>query len=80
MARQLSFLVLFCALILMLSPASAQTFDRPSATDADMTTGPVVGARIPDFAGVDQHGHRLGWKDIKGPNGAIIVFYRSADW
>jgi cytochrome oxidase Cu insertion factor (SCO1/SenC/PrrC family) len=61
-------------------PGQAQEFDRPSSSDESMTTGPAVGERIPDFAGIDQHGKRLSWSEIKGPNGALILFYRSADW
>lgn len=44
------------------------------------TTGPAVGERIPEFAGTDQNGIRKTFDDIKGPNGAMIIFYRSADW
>lgn len=48
--------------------------------DANMTTGPEVGERIPMFAATDQNGVRRSFADIKGPNGAMILFYRSADW
>lgn len=58
----------------------AQDFDQPSPSDEEMTTGPAVGARIPSFAGIDQHGSRVSWDEIKGSNGALILFYRSADW
>ncbi len=53
--------------------------DVPRA-DANMTTGPEVGERIPMFAATDQHGVRRSFADIKGPNGAMILFHRSADW
>jgi len=53
--------------------------DVPRA-DANMTTGPKVGERIPMFAATDQHGVRRSFADIKGPNGAMILFHRSADW
>ena len=53
--------------------------DVPRA-DANMTTGPEVGERIPMFAATDQNGVRRSFADIKGPNGAMILFHRSADW
>ena len=45
-----------------------------------MITGPKIGERIPDFAALDQNGALVGFDDIKGPNGAMILFHRSADW
>jgi hypothetical protein len=62
-------------------PAHAEDIftDVPRA-DANMTTGPEVGERIPMFAAIDQHGVQRSFADIKGPNGAMILFHRSADW
>ena len=48
--------------------------------DEDMVTGPEIGERIPDFSGLDQNGTLIRFDDIKGPNGAMILFHRSADW
>ncbi len=48
--------------------------------DEGMVTGPEIGERIPDFAGLDQNGTLVSFDDIKGPNGAMILFHRSADW
>ena len=42
--------------------------------------GPQVGAVVPDFAGVDQFGKRHTLASIYGPRGAMLVFFRSADW
>ena len=58
----------------------SQPFDRPSPNTENWTTGPAVGEPIPEFAGKDQNGIRKTFDDIKGPNGALIIFYRSADW
>jgi len=55
-------------------------FDRPSPGTENWTTGPAVGEVIPEFAGKDQNGIRKTFDDIKGPNGALIIFHRSADW
>ena len=43
-------------------------------------TGPAVGARAPDFSAPDQAGRTQTLKSIMGPKGAMLVFYRSADW
>ena len=42
--------------------------------------GPQVGATVPDFSLADQHGKKWTLQSVMGPKGAMIVFYRSADW
>ncbi len=42
--------------------------------------GPQVGERVPDFSLKDQNGRRWSLQSIIGPKGAMLVFYRSADW
>jgi len=42
--------------------------------------GPKVGARLPDFTLRDQGGAPHSLKSMLGPKGAVIVFFRSADW
>jgi hypothetical protein len=42
--------------------------------------GPQVGARVPDFALTDQNGKTWTLQSVMGPKGAMLVFYRSADW
>jgi len=43
-------------------------------------TGPAVGSRVPDFEAPDQNGARQTLESIKGPQGTMLVFFRSADW
>ena len=43
-------------------------------------TGPEIGAAIPDFTLPDQHGAQRTFADLRGPNGLVLVFSRSADW
>lgn len=50
------------------------------AVSAAIRTGPEVGARIPEFSLADQNGMKRDLASIAGVNGAMIVFYRSADW
>ena len=43
-------------------------------------TGPEVGQPVPDFSAKDQEGRTQTLKSIMGPKGAMLVFFRSADW
>jgi hypothetical protein len=42
--------------------------------------GPQVGQRVPEFHLQDQNGKYWTGESIVGPKGAMLVFYRSADW
>ena len=74
--------ILGLAGIVVLSvPALAQDgFGEMPASSANWTTGPEVGQRLPAIAALDQHGERRTFDDVKGPNGALVFFFRSADW
>ena len=41
---------------------------------------PGPGVRIPEFRLNDQNGASQTFESIRGPKGAMLVFYRSADW
>ena len=42
--------------------------------------GPQIGDQVPDFELSDQFGELQNLESIMGPNGAMILFHRSADW
>ena len=42
--------------------------------------GVAIGKSIPRFELRDQSGKNQRFETIKGPKGAMLVFYRSADW
>ena len=42
--------------------------------------GPQVGQQVPDFSLPDQTGKTWTRQSIMGRNGAMLVFFRSADW
>jgi len=42
--------------------------------------GPAIGTRLPSFELPDQAGKLHSLKSLLGPEGAVILFYRSADW
>jgi hypothetical protein len=53
----------------------------PPRTAAEIgRLGPQVGSRIPDFSLRDQNGRTRTLESILGRNGAMLVFFRSADW
>jgi hypothetical protein len=43
-------------------------------------TGPAVGDRIPKFSAADQTGRARTLDSVMGAKGAMLVFFRSADW
>ena len=54
---------------------------QPSRASVDVSAlGPQVGQTVPDFNLSDQHGTIRTLESIMGPNGAMLVFHRSADW
>jgi len=53
-------------------------FSMFSAFGADF--GPPVGTAMPSFEAPDQNGKITSLKDVLGPHGAALVFFRSADW
>ena len=42
--------------------------------------GPTIGQRVPDFSGTDQLGRTHTLASSLGAKGAMLVFFRSADW
>ena len=69
------------SLALVAFPGSAQNFlTEIPAQNANMVSGPDIGEPIPEFEGYDQNGNLVDLDGVMGPNGAVIVFHRSADW
>ena len=46
----------------------------------EVLIGPNVGMRVQDFRLQDQNENEKTLGSIIGPKGALLVFYRSADW
>jgi hypothetical protein len=66
------------ALLAAQKSISAQTTARPKIDVSKL--GPQVGERVPEFSLNDQNGKTWTLESIMGPKGAMLVFYRSADW
>lgn len=43
-------------------------------------TSIAIGQPAPDFRAVDQFGHEQTRQSLSGPNGLVLLFFRSADW
>ena len=69
------------SLALVALPGFAQNFltDVPEQS-LGMVSGPEIGDTLPEFEAYDQNGNLVGLDDVMGPNGAMVVFHRSADW
>jgi hypothetical protein len=53
--------------------------DARTAIDVE-ALGPQVGEQVPGFSLPDQNGQVLTLDSVLGPNGAILMFHRSANW
>ena len=55
--------------------------EAQSRTPVDVASlGPQVGEQVPAFSLRDQNGEVQTLDSILGPNGAILLFHRSANW
>ena len=68
------------ALALLLPPAYLMAQLPPPQKIDVSKLGPKVGERVPDFELKDQSGKTRNLDSIMGPQGAMLVFIRSADW
>ena len=71
-------LLLAAAVVATVASIAAQT-PNPQTPDP-RTLGPTVGAPVPDFSLPDQQGVARTLRSTFGPKGAVLVFFRSADW
>ena len=67
------------SIVLVAMMAGAAGAWQPAAVDTSKL-GPQVGSVVPAFDGVDQFGNRRSLSSVYGPKGAMLVFFRSADW
>jgi len=70
---------LMLLLVCQITEATVMTQIPPQKIDLSKL-GPQVGARVPDFNLKDQNGKTWTLQSIMGPKGAMLVFFRSADW
>ena len=58
----------------------ALTAQRSAETIDVQKLGPQVGVAVPAFNLPDQTGQPRTLQSVMGPNGVVLVFFRSADW
>ena len=74
-------LVLGLALFVIGVGEAREPQSRTAGATVDVETlGPKVGTSLPDFTLRDQRGEPHALKSLLGPKGALIAFFRSADW
>jgi cytochrome oxidase Cu insertion factor (SCO1/SenC/PrrC family) len=61
-------------------PADREPLHASAPQNANMKTGPELGARIPAFDLIDQNGKHQTLATLRGRNGLVLAFVRSADW
>jgi hypothetical protein len=55
--------------------------EKPSTDGSDTHfSGLEVGQKAPGFMAQDQFGHQQSNETLKGSNGTVLLFFRSADW
>ena len=83
-ARQMAARVMVTRLVvvagLLASLVTGAVFAQERDTVEVAALGPQIGEQVPDFRLPDQNGRYHTLQDIMGPNGAMLLFHRSADW
>ena len=80
MSRKLM-VVVMATLIMGLTWMACAPTSPPTRTRVDVSAlGPQVGEQVPDFSLPDQNGEIRTRESIMGPQGAMLVFVRSANW
>ncbi len=73
--------VVMAALIIGLTGIACAPAEPEGRARVDVSAlGPQVGEQVPDFSLPDQNGEIWTRESIMGPQGAMLVFVRSADW
>ncbi|MGA8222649.1 MAG: hypothetical protein WB780_13430 [Candidatus Acidiferrales bacterium] len=73
----------FGAALLLFSSFLAQgnMQENLSTKNADPSSiGLEAGQKAPSFTSRDQFGHEQSIESLKGSNGTVLLFFRSADW
>ena len=79
MRVKIRFISLAATLAISLSGFSIWAAETRVAIDV-AALGPQIGERVPDFALPDQAGQIQTLDSIRGRNGTMLLFHRSADW
>jgi len=69
--------IVFFIFLAALGPLNSELSNQNASK---IKTGPPIGTKIPSFRASDQFGRLQDFDSTRGPKGAIVVFFRSADW
>jgi hypothetical protein len=64
----------------MKKPVTALFLSVMALYGQNIKTGPDAGRPVPAFSAQDQDGRTQTLQSVMGPKGAMLVFFRSADW
>jgi cytochrome oxidase Cu insertion factor (SCO1/SenC/PrrC family) len=79
--KQLALGAAMAAVLALATTLGFPSYAMQSRTAIDVASlGPQVGEQVPDFSLPDQNGRVWTRDSILGPNGALVLFHRSADW
>ena len=79
-SRSLAALTAFLAVLCVGRADAGQSPQQARQKIEVARLGPQVGQRVPDFNLRDQTGRMRNLPSVMGPRGAMLVFFRSADW
>ncbi len=69
------------AIVLFTAALTVATLSGQAPPPVDTSKiGPQVGTAVPAFSAADQFGKPQTLASVMGPKGAMLVFFRSADW
>jgi hypothetical protein len=68
------------AVLLFISFFAWLNAQEGSSAKSVSVVGLPVGQKAPAFSIRDQFGHEQSNETLKGPNGTVLLFFRSADW
>ena len=71
-------LAMLCSLCFLALGAARD--NGPRKQPAGPVIGLEVGQRAPAFSSLDQFGHQQSNETLKGSDGTVLLFFRSADW
>ena len=63
-----------------LLPLALMQAPPPTPRPDPAALGPMVGDPLPPLSLVDQDGRARDFASLTGPQGLVLVFFRSADW
>jgi hypothetical protein len=69
-------ILFFLGLLALPGGQKARSTDPAAATPV----GLEIGQRVPAFKLPDQFGHEQSNETLRGSNGTVLLFFRSADW